>query len=165
MAIAAIFLSVGFTACSSDDDDNNNGNTPGASEAITGKFTLDFTVSEDLLNVADVNVTYTDENGRDVTETLSSTEFQKTVTYTKLPVTAKYSIKATLKSTYATKDKYNLGFNYSHKFQKLKGEKILDTKENGSGQNLNGIKAEKLSQAITQFNKDIFPKAEYQFTK
>lgn len=165
MAIAALFLSVGFTACSSDDDDNNNGNTPGASEAVTGQLRLNFTVTEDLFNVADIKVTYSDETGKDVTETLSSAEFNKTVTYTQLPVTSKYSIKATLKDNYPPKSTYKFGINYSYSFRKLKGEKVIENSGDSKGGNIGGIKAENLNAAIKDFNRNHFPQKEYQFTK
>lgn len=163
MAIAAIFLTVGFAACSSDDD--NNGGTTDSPEAVTGKLSLNFTVTDDFFNVADIKVTYSDETGKDVTETLSSSEFQKAVTYTQLPVTSKFSIKATLKDNYPQKSTYNLGINYSYKFLKLKGEKVIDHQGDNNVKNLNSIKAENLNTAIKEFNNNLFPKGNYQFTK
>lgn len=163
MAIAALFLSVGFAACSSDDD--NNGGTTNTPEAVTGKLSLNFTVTEDLFNVADIKVTYSDETGKDVTETLSSAEFNKTVTYTQLPVTSKYSIKATLKDNYPQKSTYKFGINYSYSFRKLKGEKVIENSGDSQGGNIGGIKAENLNAAIKDFNKNHFPQKEYLFTK
>lgn len=106
MALVAVAMTVGFAACSSSDDDNNGG---GGSQSITGKLNINYTFSDDLLAIADIQVTYIDSDGKTTkTETITTSPFKKEITYNSLPVTTSYTLQATLKSSYPEKDKYNI---------------------------------------------------------
>ena len=100
-----VFVSMcGFTACSSDDDPE---------EQQQNKYPLvvamSYTPSRDLLNVADIKVTYTDGNGQKQTETING-KFEKTVTVQTYPIRVGYEVSATLKSSYVQKESYDITY-------------------------------------------------------
>lgn len=76
MAVAALAL----VACGSDDEPDE----PEVNKATEFVSTLTMTVSQDLLEVANVTVYYIDSNGQVASEPMGSTEWTKTITQ-KLP--------------------------------------------------------------------------------
>ena len=92
MALAAVVLAVGFAACSSDDDDND-GPTPENPTMKESYMKLKLTFSEDYLSVFDVTLSYTDIDGSTKTETITTKEYSKNVTYTKTPSTMSCQVK------------------------------------------------------------------------
>jgi len=98
MTLAAVLCCVMtttvFTACGGDDDDNGNtqksDNTPAYAE-----MTFTFWGTQDMLDIADMRVTYNDGTG-DKTETVSTVDWVKTVKAA-LPVSFKFERKVTLK--------------------------------------------------------------------
>jgi hypothetical protein len=102
--LLACVLSLGFTSCGGDDDDNSS-----SVKAIKNVVTsMSYTFSADLLSVADVTVTYLDASGTAQTETVNSTTWSKTVTYTSFPVTTGAKITVKRNSTTLSKEKYDL---------------------------------------------------------
>lgn len=142
MALAAIVMSAGFAACSSSDDDDNNG---GSSD--NGNYALDInlTYSEDLLSLFDITVTYTDANGQDKTEAVTSTTFQKQITYTSKPSVIKYTINRTRKSTTPDKDKFDITIAENIQPLKIiKGESYLVGNLSKKTVSTSGVKKENL---------------------
>ena len=82
-----------FTACGSDDDDNTQqpDNTPAYAEV-----TFTFWGTQDMLDIADMTVTYNDGTGNK-TETVTTVDWVKTVK-APLPVSFKFERKVTLKA-------------------------------------------------------------------
>ena len=126
MALVAVAMTVGFAACSSSDDDNNGG---GGSQSITGKLNMNFTFSEDLLAVADIKVTYIDSDGKtEKTEDITTTTFNKEITYNSLPVTTSYTLQATLKSSYTVdKEKYDISIKDGSIVSSTSGARVQGT--------------------------------------
>lgn len=139
MALAAVVLTVGFAACSSDDDDDNGGSKPEPTEKAS-YLEMNFSFSEDMLSLFDLTVTYTDVDGSNKTETISTVDYSKKVNYTKAPSKIAYEVKAAKKANYPTKDSYAIKISYSHKISKngeygsggisttttIKGDKVED---------------------------------------
>lgn len=103
MALVTIMMSVGFAACSSDDDGNNGGSGNG-----NYALSIDLSYSEDLLSLMDITVTYTDANGQDKTEAVTSTTFKKQIVYPSKPSVIKYTVNRTRKSNVPDKDKFDI---------------------------------------------------------
>lgn len=104
MALVAIVMSVGFAACSSDDDNNNGGGSGNGNYALS----IDLSYSEDLLSLMDITVTYTDANGQNKTEAVTSTTFKKQIVYPSKPSVIKYTVYRTRKSNVPDKDKFDI---------------------------------------------------------
>lgn len=112
MALAAVVLAVGFAACSSDDDDND-GPTPENPTMKESYMKLKLTFSEDYLSVFDVTLSYTDIDGSTKTETITTKEYSKNVTYTKTPSTMSCQVKVNKKKVdYSAKDSYDFTYSY-----------------------------------------------------
>lgn len=105
MALAAVVLTVGFAACSSDDEEDK----PINPEKTESYLDLNLTFTDDILAVFDVTVTYTDATGSDKTETVTNKEFSKKITYSKAPSTIAYSVKVVKKATIPAQDSYKIG--------------------------------------------------------
>ena len=155
MALMAVAMTVGFAACSSSDDDNNGGGgtTPEKPKITAGKAVFDITFPGDLLAVADVTFIYTDADGREKTENVTSTNFKKEVVYTKLPVNVSYTCKATLKSNYTPKDKYNFPLSGEISYGIITSDgKFTSTSKAGVVPGINGVKGENLEKYLKQFS-------------
>lgn len=88
-----------LTACgSSDDDDKPEPTPPQPTEKVLTSVRIDYTatVSQQLLDVANVTVRYVGENGQVASEQMSSTTWTKSVTIP-LPAKAGLNIQPTLK--------------------------------------------------------------------
>lgn len=109
MAMTAVAITVGFAACSSNDDD------PGlyleeSKQIAYGKLAIDLTFSDDLLSVADFTVHYTDADGQEKAEPISSNTFKKDIAFptSSFPRTVTFYLTCTIKENYPTKEKYNI---------------------------------------------------------
>ena len=147
MALVAVAMTVGFAACSSSDDDNNGG---GSSQPLVGKLKMGLTFSDDLLAIADIKITYTDSDGKtEKTEDITTTTFNKEITYTSLPVTTNYALQITLKSNYTEKDKYNLSIDTrGSAIYSTRGDGAIGLRQNTNFINTTGVKKENLEKYL-----------------
>lgn len=92
----------GFTACSSDDSEPEKpAPTPQIQAAIK------YTPSQDLLNTADIKLTYTDGYGTKHTDNVTG-PYEKTISVSQLPARVGYEVSLTPKASYETKESYNI---------------------------------------------------------
>lgn len=121
MALVAVAMTAGFSACSSSSDDDNNtgggsGNTTGTAtahfyfdlrnrEKIYSDQYTDYLTADDLFNTT---LTYIDENGKEVSEKLTGLTYDKTITFKKLPCTIEFATTRVWKSD----DEIDLTKNY-----------------------------------------------------
>lgn len=103
LAIMAMVGTMTFTACGDDDDDNTTTTTN------KSEFKFSFTLTDDVLEVADVKVAYIGTDGVEKTETLTSTTWSKTFTADKFDVSAGVLVLLNYKDGQTlSKEKYTL---------------------------------------------------------
>lgn len=143
MALVAVAMTVGFAACSSSDDDNNGG---GSSQSLVGKLNMNLTFSDDLLAIADIQITYTESDGQTKkTENITTNTFKKEITYNSLPVATSYTLQITKKSSYTEKEKYNLSIQNGSSISSTRGDGTINgLKENNKSVTTSGVKNENL---------------------
>ena len=100
-----------FTACGSDDDDNGNTQKPDNTPAYA-EVTFSFWGTQDMLDIADMTVTYNDGTG-DKTETVTTADWVKTVKAA-LPVSFKFERKVTLKKGVTLSDDQTYSYINKH---------------------------------------------------
>lgn len=121
MLFVAVLLCGGFTACSDDEEGGKK-----EEMKTTGQFDLSFSLGEDLLLLADVEVIFVDTTGKKTTEKVTVFPWKKTVTFEKVPTTVGYKVNITLKpGVELTKDKYQISSSYKNIFSALQGEKVV----------------------------------------
>lgn len=103
LVLFAAFAATMMVSCSSDDDDD---------KVQEQEVSLSLEPNADLLDVLDLSVIYTDENGKTQTETVTD-KYYKSFTVSKYPSSGSFSLKATAKTSFG-KDHYtpNLKFEY-----------------------------------------------------
>ena len=141
-----------FTACSGDDE--NNGNTPKQPDNTPAYAEVTFTFwgTQDLLDIADMTVTYNDGTG-DKTETVTTVNWVKTVKAS-LPVSFKFERKITLKENVTlTADQtysYFNGHETKYKVTTANGTEIKSGKSSSGSNQASNLKGDKLNLVITQ---------------
>ena len=142
-----------LTACGDDDDDNTPkqpDNTPAYAEV-----TFTFWGSQDLLDIADMTVTYNDGTGNK-TETVTTVDWVKTVKAS-LPASFKFERKVTLKEGVTLSDDQTYSYVNSHqtkyKLTTVNGTEIKSGISGSSGQSSN-LKGDQLNLVITQGRMD-----------
>ncbi len=89
-AIATLVFGMAFTttvsSCGSDDDGINGESTKTPTVAAT-TIHLDIKLSENLIEYTDFIIKYKNDQGKDVTEPVNTTAFQKNITITRFPST------------------------------------------------------------------------------
>lgn len=120
LAAVAVLSMTTFAACSSDDDPKGEEET----KPTSGDFVYNFYLSETVLKVADIEITYTDCSGKEITEkvtadkcstditdgepkTLGATMcYTKEIKTTSLPATSGYKMTWTVKTGGLTEEKF-----------------------------------------------------------
>ena len=138
MALVAVTMIAGLSACSSSDDDNTTPEKKEITVRTTISYGINSYIKEDkavypgvLCNpdFVKTTITYYDENNNEVTEEVKDGKFSKTITYKKFPVKTGYTI------NYELLDENNIDLSekYSLICQKntpdiyiMEGEKVLD---------------------------------------
>jgi len=113
MKLKFLFFSVlvlsAITLSSCGDDDEK---APAATVSYV-EIEYDFDdISQDLLDIADITVSYTGSTGN-VTETITSRDWEKKVKITTFPSVITYIVQITQKSGYTKKDNYNIQYAWS----------------------------------------------------
>ena len=138
-----------FTACGSDDDsstpEEQSGDTPAYVE-----MTFTFWGTQDMLDIADMKVTYNDGTG-DKTETVTTANWVKTVKAA-LPVSFKFERKVTLKEGITLNDDQTYSYVNTHSVEyavlNAKGKGIKSGTAGSMGQP-NGLKGSTINSVIT----------------
>lgn len=113
MVVIATLCSAMFTACGGDDNDEAKGSN--------ASFYYSFSLSEDVLSIADVKINYIGTDGEEKSETISSTSWEKTFTANNFNVSAGVAISMTLKNNVTLpKESYKIGYTFSYLVQSTK---------------------------------------------
>lgn len=83
-------------------------------------FELTYKAVGELLSVADITVSYYDENGELRSEPITKPEWKKEITYKKIPANAGFKIICTIKNPLPDKDKFDIGYEYDGSVNLLK---------------------------------------------
>lgn len=107
LSLLVMLFAGSVVSCSSDNGDNSK-DEPSVSIPAKGVMECYFKPSGDNLTLFDITVEYTDATGKVQTETITG-EWNKTITYTTLPVNATMVVKQSLKpNVELTKDTYKV---------------------------------------------------------
>jgi uncharacterized lipoprotein YehR (DUF1307 family) len=146
-AMCAMTMTTVFTACGDDDDDNTKqpDNTPAYVE-----MTFTFWGTQDMLDIADMTVTYNDGTGNK-TETVTTVDWVKTVKAA-LPVSFKFERKVTLKEGVTLNEDQTYSYVNGHlvKYSVLTAKgTIKESGTSGSTGKSNSLKGSKINDVIT----------------
>ncbi|QJE29589.1 hypothetical protein HHO38_15310 [Parabacteroides distasonis] len=100
---------ISFNACGDDDNDPTPDPTP-KPEEVSASVTYEFSCEPDMLLMTDITVSYTDAEGKEVTETIKETKWKKDLSKVKVPFTANLNVVYTKKEGFTSeKDSYKFG--------------------------------------------------------
>jgi hypothetical protein len=144
-------LTLNLTSCGGDSNDEPSSSTDGAN------FQVKFTFSTDILEFADVNISYMDPSGSVKTETVGSTGiWTKTLTASSLPATAAYKISITRNSKALTKTSYDVSYSYYTLVQATSGGSEVKKKENSNTDAGKGLAADKIDAWMQTHTSSLF---------
>lgn len=129
-----------FVSCSNDDDENGGDGGPGTNATPVAAYNIQATT--DLLALADVVVTYWDENGEQAKDTLDETSWTMAFFVTKSQQIG-YSVSVTAKEDFdnlLTKDSYDLRISYSAMSGHRRDDGSMESYKN-TGTSTNGHQA------------------------
>lgn len=107
LALVAVLLT-GFTSCSKSDDNNGDNTTKENTVPVAAIVKFAYTATQEELSICDVIAEYTDADGKNQSEAITTTSWTKSITYSSLPANGTISIKRTLKeNAELTQDEYN----------------------------------------------------------
>ena len=140
--VCMLAAGVVLASCSSDNDDKK---TDGG-KATHVAFTYALTFDKNTLGIADVNVTYTDGNGKETTEQVKDTEWSRTVTSNSIPATFALKTSVTLKGQPDASRTYDVKASekYSYKLLSASNKQLS---EHGVASNMlmySGVSADKI---------------------
>lgn len=122
MAVVAILCVSSFVACG--DDDNSGEQSTGAK---VSSFYYSFAISDDVLSIADVKVSYIGTDGEEKSEYMTTTSWEKTFTANKFDVSAGVAISMTLKDgVELTKTSYTIGLTCTYAIKSTLDGKTVD---------------------------------------
>jgi hypothetical protein len=125
----------------------------------SASFVFKSTASLDLLEVADVEFTITDANGKVLKDKMETVEWKNSVVNVKsLPANAKLNIKVTLKDGYTPKEGEEFDFNFKVSYDVWVYDRSGEIDEDRKGRlydiTINDVESENLAESF----KKIFPK-------
>lgn len=154
--LCVLTMSMTFSACGDDDDDPIKP-TPGVTDTNIKKidFTYKLELSQTYLDIADVTITYLDENGNEQTEAITSTKWTKTVSRNGVPASFYAKPSFTLKEGVDATHKYDFSSNYGYDYNTLnaKGEVVTSNKK-GDEKSTKGAQGDKLERFLQVAAKD-----------
>lgn len=107
LAVVMIAALVTATACSSSDDE------PEVKDQKSATTKVELTLSQDILEVYNVTVQYTDASGETKTEAITTSPWTKSLTVTKFPFTGDFQFASKVKDGFSgTKSSYQLDVSY-----------------------------------------------------
>lgn len=115
-----------FNACG-DDSDPDPAPTP---EKVTATVTYKYTCQADVLLLADIAITYTGADGKEVTEAVKESPWEKKITKVEVPFVANLKIVYTRKTDVTLdKETYKLGDGHGINYQTTNGSSSLGSTE------------------------------------
>lgn len=142
MSVLVLMAALTMTSCGSDDD--KKGDEP-TSKSISYEASVTF--SQDMIDICDVTMTYKDSDGKAVTETVTSTTWNKKVKVNKLPAIVGAKCDFKLKSgVQLTKENYDLVAELKHNVMINGAKKGYDQPYFFVGGK--GIKADKVAEYV-----------------
>lgn len=148
--LCVLTMSMTFSACGDDDDDPIKP-TPGVTDTNIKKidFTYKLELSQTYLDIADITITYLDENGNEQTEAITSTTWTKTVSRNGVPTSFSAEPSFTLKEGVDATQKYDFSSNYGYDYNTLnaKGE-VVTSNKNGKTPSTKGVKGKDLAEFL-----------------
>lgn len=152
--LCVLMTTVTFAACGDDDDDPKKDNPGAVDQNIkTVNFTYILELSQTYLDIADVTITYLDNNGNEQTEAITSTSWTKTISRNSVPASFYAKPSFTLKEGVDATQKYNFSTNigYSYKTLNAKGEIVTGNKHT-TPHSTGGVKGENLEKFLQYEN-------------
>lgn len=148
-AFVAMFIAMSFASCGDDSEDNEDS----ATDVKTSKFYYAFSVSDDLLSLANVTINYIDTDGQEYSEQMTTTTWSKTLTANKLDVSTGVQMIVEMKEdVQLTKEKYDICRNFSYQVTPVVNGKEVD----GAVQSVNfdhkGVVADKVEELIDRLS-------------
>lgn len=142
-------VSVTFAACGDDDDDPNKPAEGGDQTIKKINFTYEIDLCQKFFDIADVTVTYLDNNGNEQTETITSTTWTKTVSRTNAPASFNAKLSFTLKDGVDTSVKYDFTGYVGYSYDALNSQgKSVASNEHGVNINTEGAKGETIAKYL-----------------
>lgn len=140
-----------FTACGGDDDDSTTPKEQTDNTPAFAEVTFTFWGTQDMLDIADMTVTYNDGTG-EKTETVTTANWVKTIKAA-LPVSFKFGRKVTLKEGVTLSDEQTYSYVNAHyiEYQVLtaKGTKVKFGTSGSPTGKANSLKGDKINAVIT----------------
>lgn len=109
---------ISFNACGDDDDEPTP--TP---EKVTTSVSYGYSCQPDLLLATDITLTYTDGEGKEISEAITEKEWKKDLTNVAVPFTANMKVVYAKKEGFTPdKDSYNFGDGYGISYATSNGK-------------------------------------------
>jgi len=163
--LTGILIVFSFNSCSSSDDDNE----PIEELPKIPQFEFSYTVSNDMLSVADITITYMGPDEIIKSEKLTANSWKKTFSGTQLPAKAGFIVHFSLKPEASlNKDKYTLSRKYSNILSVQQDKNVLLYKllETSSEMDVNKDKlADYLQRATDEYAYEIKTNSDYVTTE
>lgn len=149
--IVAMTIPMLLLLSSCEDDETKDG--PKEETTYKGSFKLTYNVYEDFLSVANIKVSYYDENGELRSEPITTAEWKKEIKYKKLPTNAGFQITCTVKNPLPQNKTFNIKYQYngSVSLLKEKTDEVVTYKSLTQMLALDGMTAEDIEKSLTAF--------------
>lgn len=153
--VCVLFAGFALASCGDDDDPE----TPDK-KATHAEYKYIMNVSQATLDIVNVSITYTDGNGTEQTEQVTSPTWSKTVTCKSLPANFVRTVTLTPKITPDASTKYDIvveKYGYECKTLNAKGEKV-DARNYATTMSSKGLKGDDLADGCTRIGRKLsFP--------
>lgn len=118
-----------------------------------GSSKLTYNVYDDFLSVANIEVSYYDENGELRSEPITTAEWKKEIKYKKMPTKAGFQITCKVKNPLPKNKIFNIGYKYNGSINLLKEktDEVIAFKSLAGMLNLGGIEAENIEKILKTF--------------
>lgn len=153
--VCILFAGFALASCGDDDDPETPDNKPTHAE-----FTYIMNVSQATLDIANVSITYTDGNGTEQTEQITSPTWSKTVTSKTLPANFVRTVTLIPKINADESAKYDIvveKYGYVCKTLNAKGKQVKE-REYANTMSSKGLKGDALADGCAQISERLsFP--------
>ncbi|MEG0517577.1 MAG: hypothetical protein RR555_01745 [Bacteroidales bacterium] len=136
-----------LSSCDKDDEQKEE-------TTYRGSFKLTYNAYDDLLSVANIEISYYDENGELRSEFITKDEWKKDITYKKLPTNTGFKITYTIKEQLPSdKTVFNLRCTYKGSVNVLQGEtdNIIASQIFDKGNASKGVKAQDVEKFLKSY--------------